>query len=144
MFPSLVGLSCIWVSPYSDVMSNSACCTSRSGAPVLISIFTQSISGQLKSPVIMTCLGFPFVNLSRESLRLSRSFMFLCGSNRNSNSSQKAVDQVKPNLTRMALFKKIIPQTSDFNYNYIEACTNKGSRVYESKPWRSKFLHVIG
>jgi hypothetical protein len=79
-------------------------------------------------------------NMSRESLRLSRSFMFLCGSNRNSNSSQKAVDQVKPNLTRMALFKKIIPQTSDFNYNYIEACTNKGSRVYESKPWRSKFL----
>ena len=144
MFPSLVGLSCIWVSPYSDVMSNSACCTSRSGAPVLISIFTQSISGQLKSPVIMTCLGFPFVNLSRESLRLSRSFMFLCGSNRNSNSSQKAVDQIKPNLTRMALFKKIIHQTSDFNYNYIEACTNKGSRVYESKPWRSKFLHVIG
>jgi hypothetical protein len=40
MFPSLVGLSCIWVSPYSDVMSNSACCTSRSEVPVLISIFT--------------------------------------------------------------------------------------------------------
>jgi hypothetical protein len=39
MFPYLVGLSCIWVSPYSDVMSNSACCTSRSRAPVLISIF---------------------------------------------------------------------------------------------------------
>ena len=79
MFPSLVGLSCIWVSPYSDVMSNSACCTSRSEAPVLISIFTQSISGQLKSPAIMTCLGFPFVNLSSESLMLFRSFMFLCG-----------------------------------------------------------------
>ena len=47
MFPSLVDLSCIWVSPYSDVMSNSACCTSRSEAPVLISIFTQSRSGQL-------------------------------------------------------------------------------------------------
>ena len=27
----------------------------------------------------MVCLGFPFVNLSRESLRLSRPFMFLCG-----------------------------------------------------------------
>ena len=67
------------MSPYSDVMSNSACCSSRSEAPVLMSIFTQSRSGQLKSPDIMTCLGFPFVNLSRESLGLCRSFMFLCG-----------------------------------------------------------------
>ena len=67
MFPSLVGLSCIWVSPYSDVMSNSAYSTSRSEAPVLISIFPQSISGQLKSPAIMICLGVPFVNLSKES-----------------------------------------------------------------------------
>ena len=40
------------------VTSRSACCTSRSAAPLFTDIFSQLISGQLKSPASMMC--FPF------------------------------------------------------------------------------------
>ena len=40
------------------VTSRSACCTSRSAVPLFTDIFSQLVSGQLKSPARMIC--FPF------------------------------------------------------------------------------------
>ena len=80
IFMSLLGWLWTCVRPCSMDKSNSAFWTSLSASPFLVVIFSQLMSGQLKSPAKMMC--FPdlhWVICLKESSSLMISLRFLCG-----------------------------------------------------------------